>query len=109
MKHKAIISLLYSAGLRISEVVNLKLTDIDKDRRQIFVRNAKGNKDRYTILSRKSLELLDIHIKINNPSEYLFYSMQNRKAPLHSKTVQVIFKAAVTKVGITKNVTLQRL
>ncbi|MCB1191945.1 MAG: phage integrase N-terminal SAM-like domain-containing protein [Leptospiraceae bacterium] len=48
IKHKVIISLLYPAELRVSEVVNLKLTNIDKDRRQIFVRNAKDNKDRYT-------------------------------------------------------------
>ncbi|MCB1189819.1 MAG: tyrosine-type recombinase/integrase [Leptospiraceae bacterium] len=105
IKHKVFISLLYSAGLRVSEVVNLKLTDIDKDRRQIFVRNAKDNKDRYTILSGKSLKLLERHIEINAPSEYLFYTQGNKKVPLNRKTVQLIFKKASIRTGIIKKAT----
>jgi site-specific recombinase XerD len=60
LKHRTLVSLMYPSGLRISEVLKLKLTDIDKDRMQVFVRDAKGKKDRYTILSKKSLELLQM-------------------------------------------------
>lgn len=105
IKHKAIISLLYSAGLRIGEAIQLKITDIDRERKQIFIKNAKGNKDRYAILSQKSLEILEIHIKKNNPIDYLFYSEQNVKAPIHTRTVQKVFKDAKNKAGISKNVT----
>ena len=55
LKHKAMLVLLYSAGLRVSEVANLKVTDIDSKSMQIFIRQGKGNKDRYAILSKTAL------------------------------------------------------
>ncbi len=72
LKHKAIISLMYSAGLRISEVVNLKPEDIIRERMQIRIRQAKGNKDRYTILAQKTLELLEKYFVAYRPKAYLF-------------------------------------
>jgi len=58
LKHKCIIYLIYSAGLRLTEVVHLRIADIHSDRKQIFIRSAKGNKDRYGILSETVIELL---------------------------------------------------
>ena len=72
LKHKAIIMLAYSVGLRVSEVVNLKLKDIDSARMLITIRQAKGNKDRIVPLSPKVLEALRLYFKEYKPKEYLF-------------------------------------
>lgn len=72
LKHKAIISLAYSVGLRVSEVVNLKITDIDSKRMLITVRQSKGNKDRIVPLSKNMLQLLRAYFKQYKPNEYLF-------------------------------------
>lgn len=74
IKHKCIISLLYSAGLRRSELLNLKLTDIDSKRMLIKVRLSKGNKDRYTILNQSVLKNLRLYFKVYRPKVYLFES-----------------------------------
>jgi len=71
-KHKAIISLAFSIGLRVSEVINLKITDIDSKRMLINIRQAKGNKDRITPLSPTILKLLRKYFVQYRPKEYLF-------------------------------------
>jgi len=58
IKHKAILTLTYSSGLRISEVASLKITDIDSKRMMVYIRQGKGGKDRYSILSQTTLECL---------------------------------------------------
>jgi site-specific recombinase XerD len=72
LKHKAILSLTYSVGLRVSEVVNLKIEDIDSKRMLIHIKNAKGRKDRIVPLSKTVLELLREYFKEYRPTEYLF-------------------------------------
>lgn len=72
LKHKAIIMLAYSVGLRVSEVVNIKLSDIDSARMLITIRQAKGRKDRIVPLSEKVLETLRVYFKAYRPKEYLF-------------------------------------
>lgn len=72
LKHKAIFTLIYSAGLRIGELLNLKIKDIDSDRMQIRIHQGKGQKDRYSILSEKVLGLLRNYVKEYSPKEYLF-------------------------------------
>ena len=79
LKHKAIISLAYSVGLRVSEVIGLKIEDIDSKRMVIRVNNAKGRKDRLVPLSENVLNLLREYFKKYRPAEYLFngqYSLQ---------------------------------
>lgn len=71
-KHKAIISLAYSTGMRVSEVCNLKITDIDSKRMIITIRQSKGRKDRIVGLSEKILEILRIYFTEYRPKEYLF-------------------------------------
>ena len=70
IKHKAIISTLYSCGLRISELVNLKITDIDSKRMMVRIENSKGYKDREVMLSEKLLELLRAYYKQYKPKIY---------------------------------------
>lgn len=71
-KHLAIISLAYSTGMRVSEVCNLKISDIDSKRMIITIRRAKGNKDRIVCLSEKILRILRAYFSEYNPKEYLF-------------------------------------
>lgn len=103
IKHKCIVSLLYSAGLRRSELLNLKLTNIDSDRMLIHVENAKGNQDRYTILSNATLVDLREYYKEWRPKVYLF---EGKKGNQYSPTsVLNIVKNAAKKANIKKRVT----
>jgi len=81
LKHKCIISLAYSDALRVSDIVNLKITDIDSKRMQIKVVKGKGNKDAYVPLTQNVLDLLRIYYKQYRPKEYLF---EGQKSPQYS-------------------------
>ncbi|WP_339867349.1 tyrosine-type recombinase/integrase [uncultured Algoriphagus sp.] len=112
IKHKAILSTIYSAGLRISELINLPINAIDSDRMQIYVENAKGNKDRYTILSKKILELLREYFKKERPHYWLFEgagSTKEKPVQYTSRSIQQILKKALSKTKITKHVTVHTL
>jgi site-specific recombinase XerD len=109
LKYKAILSTVYSAGLRVSEACRLKVNDIDSNNMQIFVRQSKGNKDRYSILSKTNLLILRTYWKqCGKPKEYLFPG-QNGKIPLTSGSVRQVLKEACQKAGIHKNVTVHTL
>ncbi len=72
VKHKALLSIIYGGGLRIGEVLNLRLDDIDSERMQIRILSGKGNKDRYTILAKSLLTLLREYYREYKPQKYLF-------------------------------------
>jgi integrase/recombinase XerD len=109
-KHKAMLFTAYSAGLRVSEIVNLRISDIDSSRMQIFVRRAKGKKDRYVNLSPVLLDILRSYIRESHPKprEYLFESGQTGGA-YPARTVQQIFGIARKKAGIKKEVGIHSL
>ncbi len=107
IKHKAILMVIYSAGLRISECINLKIKDIDSKRMQIRVEQAKGKKDRYTILSLKTLTLLRKYFLEYKPKVYLFEGQTG--GIYSSSSIQNILKIAVLKAGIQKQVTVHTL
>jgi len=107
LKHKCIIYLIYSAGLRLTEVVHLRISDIYSDRKQIFIRSAKGNKDRYGILSDTVLELLREYYKIYKPKYWLFEGKPGEQ--FSRRVIQKIFKEAVLKTGIKKHATIHTL
>ena len=109
LKHKAILSTIYSAGLRISEATNLKVADIDSKRMQIHVRQGKGKRDRYTILANKTLELLRIYWKIYKPAEWLFPPNARKEDHIHVRSVQNVFERALEKTGIKKPATVHTL
>ncbi|MBT9483041.1 tyrosine-type recombinase/integrase [Sediminibacterium sp.] len=109
-KHKAMLFTAYSAGLRVSEIVKLKLKDIDIERMQIFIENAKGKKDRYVNLSPVLLDILRAYFKQYSPKPkvYLFESEQTGDAyPI--RTVQQIFSNAKRDAGIVKEVGIHSL
>jgi site-specific recombinase XerD len=77
LKHKSIISIAYSVGLRVSEVINLKIEDIDSKRMVIIIKNGKGRKDRILSLSQNILDLLRKYFLVFKPKEYLFNGQNN--------------------------------
>ncbi len=79
IKHKCILSLIYSSGLRRSEIINLRIEDVDSKRMMLKIKNAKGKKDRYSILSKNVLQLLRSYYKIYRPENWLFESPKNIK------------------------------
>jgi len=103
IKHRCIVSLLYSAGLRRGELLNLKLEDIDSKRMLIRVEAAKGNSDRYTLLSKTLLKDLRAYFKQWKPSIYLFEGPS--KNQYSAASVVKIVQRASQKSGILKNVT----
>ena len=90
LKHKAILTLTYSVGLRVSEIVNLKIEDIDSKRMLIHIKNAKGRKDRIVPLSQTVLELLRMYYKEYKPKEYLFNGQNKNQYSIGS--CQQIYK-----------------
>jgi integrase/recombinase XerD len=102
LKHRAVLTTVYSAGLRLSEVCKLKAADIDSKRMLIRVRQAKGNKDRYTILSVITLQLLREYWQKYRPQEWLFETKPC--VAMSERTVQKIFEHAIKKTAIQKKV-----
>jgi integrase/recombinase XerD len=110
-KHKAILFTAYSAGLRVSEVVSLRLKDIDSDRMQIFVEKAKGKKDRYVSLSPVLLDILREYVKLWRPPPqvYLFEGHGAPGSMYSARSCQKIFQLARQRAGIRKDVSFHSL
>jgi integrase/recombinase XerD len=107
IKHKALLMITYSAGLRVSETRHLKISDIDSSRMLIRVEQGKGNKDRYTVLAPKALELLRVYWKLYKPKKWLF---ENRYGePVPESTAQKILKNALEKSDIKKKASIHTL
>ena len=108
VKHKMMLSLIYSCGLRCGELLSLKPVHIDSKRNVVIIKNAKGKKDRIVPLSLKILELLREYFKIYRPCTYLFEG-QTKGQQYDSRSLQLILKQALQKIGISKPVTLHWL
>jgi site-specific recombinase XerD len=107
LKHKTILAVIYSAGLRISECINLKIKDIDSQRMQIRISQSKGKKDRYTLLSKKTLVLLRNYFKEYKPKNFLFESPTLEQ--YSASSIQAVFRAACAKAKISKKATVHTL
>ncbi|WP_407314222.1 tyrosine-type recombinase/integrase [Desulfosporosinus sp. SB140] len=108
LKHKTILLTTYSSGLRISETLNLRISDIDSSAMVIRVNQGKGNKDRLTILSHENLKMLRLYWKRYRPTDLLFPGPIEGQ-PMSTKTPQKVFLDARKKAGITKHVTIHTL
>lgn len=111
IKHKAILFTVYSAGLRVSEVINLKIKDVDSDRMQLFIEKAKGKKDRYVGLGLLLLDVLRAYLKSCHPMplKYVFENPQKLGEPYSVRSAQQIFYDAKAKAGINKDVGIHSL
>jgi site-specific recombinase XerD len=107
LKHKTALSLIYSAGLRVGELVNMKVTDIDSSRSQIRIRQGKGKKDRVSLLSTNILILLREYYKEYRPKEWLFEGQYGGQYSAGS--IQAVFRRAKLAAGIKKNATVHTL
>ena len=107
IKHKSILMTIYSGGLRISELLNLKLNDIDFERRVITIMGAKGKKDRIVMLSEKLIPLLKQYLFKYQPKKFLF---ENPNGGRYSATsIRSFYKRSLIKAGIQKKVTIHTL
>lgn len=111
IKHKAMLMMIYSAGLRVSEAIALKIQHIDSKTMRVFVENGKGGKDRYTLLSKICLQVLREYWKSyrpKHPEGWLFLGTYN-VSHITSKGVAFAFNEAVKRTSITKNVSIHTL
>jgi integrase/recombinase XerD len=108
VKHRAILMTAYAAGLRISEVTRLQVNDIDSQRMVIRVRNGKGQKDRYVMLSPRLLEILRAYWKAVRPREFLFPGA-NLDRPITTASIQKVCQRARKAAGMGKQITAHTL
>ena len=101
LKHKSLLALIYGSGLRVSEAVNLEPHHIESNRMMVRVEQSKGRKDRYTVLSQNSLELLRAYWRIYRPGRWLFFG-RDKNLPMPIGTAQRIFYNAKEKAKITR-------
>ncbi len=104
IKHRCIVSLLYSSGLRRNELLQLKIKDIDSKRMVVRVEQAKGNKDRFTVLNKSVLDDLRKYFKIYKPETYLFENPISKNKYSSSSILQIVTRSA-KNAGIKERVT----
>jgi site-specific recombinase XerD len=110
LRDRAILMTIYGGGLRLSEVCHLKTSDIYASSMRILIRQGKGRKDRFTILSRSNLDILTKYwyaFKPNHPENYLFLSRLGN--PICTRSVQKLFQKYLKKAGIKKHATVHTL
>lgn len=107
IKHKCILLAIYSGGLRLSEVINLRIADLHKDNKSVFVKAGKGKKDRYTLLSDILLKELDIYYQCYQPKYWVFEGQTGGQYT--ARSVQMILRDAVIKSGINPFATVHTL
>jgi site-specific recombinase XerD len=107
-KHRLLLMLAYSSGLRVSEVVALKKNSIDAERKSIFIRAGKGRKDRYTLLSDRASQFVEDYCALYNIDEWLFPGIPQSRH-LSIRSAQNIFDKALEKAGIEKQLSIHSL
>lgn len=108
IKHRTMLSLIYACGLRRSELLNLKIGDVDSKRHMLIIRNSKGYKDRQVPISDKTIEMLREYYKMYRPKIWLFEG-QNSGKKYSERSLEQILKKALLKTKIAKPVTLHWL
>lgn len=108
LKHRSMLSLIYACGLRRSELLNICLTDVNRHRMTLHIRQSKGKKDRIVPLSAKLLEMLTDYWKAYKPQKWLFEG-QHAGEQYSEKSLESVLKQSVKKTGILKPVTLHWL
>ncbi len=101
LKHRALLAMTYGSGLRVSEVVRVKISDIDRGRMMLFVGDGKGHKDRYTTLSARALALLEDLWRRDRPAEY-FFTRPHGDRPVCDGTAQAVYYAALRSSGVRR-------
>ena len=108
LKHRVLFALIYDCGLRIAEVINLKITDVDMNRQLVHIRQSKHKKDRYVPVSSLSLRGLTAYLSTSNPQTWLFNG-KCRGEQISREGIRHAFRAAIRKAGIQKQVCVHTL
>ncbi len=108
LKHRTMLSMIYACGLRRSELLNMKIVDVDSKRNVVVIRHGKGDKDRIVPLSGKILTMLREYFKLYRPQTWLFEG-QEPNTPYTESSLQNVFKAAKERAGIRQKFTLHCL
>ena len=101
IKHRALLAMTYGSGLRVSEVVRVRIADVDRGRMRLFVGEGKGHKDRYTVLSARALSLLEDLWRQTHPTEF-FFTRTHGDNPLNDGTAQAVYYAALRTSGVRR-------
>ncbi len=109
IREKIMFGLTYDTGMRISELVNLRISDVDLDRRIIHIRESKNKKDRYIPFSTHSVRGINKHLLINSPSVYLFENMNRKGMPISKTRVRELLKKIIEMTDIKKKTTVHTL
>lgn len=109
IRDKVMFGLVYDTGLRIDELVNLLIADVDLDRGQLHVRQSKFKKDRYISMSGHAARGIKKHLALNSPRDYLFESPTRKGMPISKTRIRALLKVAVEKAGIKKDVCVHTL
>lgn len=109
IREKVMFGLIYDTGMRISEVTNLLIKDVDLDRQQVHIRRSKNDKDRYVTMSRHAVRGIKKHISINSPKDYLFDSYKRKGIPISKTSIRILLKQALQRTNIKKDVTVHTL
>ncbi len=109
MMEKVMFGLVYDIGLRMNELTNLLVGDVDLDRCQVHVRQSKNKKDRYIPMSHHAARGIKKHLSLNAPRDYLFESPVRKGMPISKTRINTLLKEAIAKAGIKKDVCIHTL
>jgi len=106
---RVMFGLVYDTGMRISELTNLLISDVDLDRRQVHIRQSKNKKDRYVPMSAHAVRGIKKHLTLNSPVDYLFESPTRKGVPISKTLIRNQLKYAVERANIKKEVCVHTL
>lgn len=109
IREKIMFGLIYDTGMRISEVTNLLIKDVDLDRKLVHIRRSKNKKDRYIPMSAHAVRGIKKHLAINSPKDYLFDNYNRKGIPISKTRIRTLLKEALKKTNIIKEVTVHTL
>lgn len=101
--------LIYDAGLRIHELIDLRISDVDLERQQVHIRQSKNDKDRYVPISSHAVRGLKKHLALNSPQDYLFEHPKRKGIPINPTGIRRLLKEAVEVAGIKKEICVHSL
>jgi len=109
IRERVMFGLIYDTGLRISEVTNLLIKDVDLDRALLHVRQSKNKKDRYIVMSSHSVRGIKKHLTINSPRTYIFDNYSRKGIPISKTRIRVLLKEALLRTNIKKDINVHTL
>ena len=106
LKHRTVVAMMYSCGLRVGEVVKVRFGDLNYETKRLYVKSGKGDKDRYTILPKKTIKMLEEYMAVYRPADKNDWLFKGQFGEYYSiRSVQAVVHRAVTKSGLRRDIT----